>query len=195
MASGFHQEGQFFEDVIAWRSVWFAGRLGGGKTLAAVAVAKWLLDHDLADGVWTNFPCRLPASKGLLRCVFIIDEAWQFLDARVWMTNAQNLYGAWARHMGSFWLFPSIFPPDNRVRLVTVKRTLELIVTPMPMWWYEYKTLSDDKGGFMLQPDQIWSYYMSGIPTTDGGVKVAVQRFMKERGIELVHDQSASSER
>jgi hypothetical protein len=188
MASGFQGESQFFEDVVAWRSVWFKGRLGGGKTLAAVAVAKWLIDAKLADGVWTNFPCRLPASKSLFRTVFIVDEAWQFLDSRTWMTNAQNLYGAWARHMGSFWLFPSIFPPDNRVRLVTVERSLQLIVSPWPLWWYKYETLSGDSGGFRLRPDHVWPWYMSGIPETDGGVKAAVETFIKARGIGLVHN-------
>ena len=182
---------QFLENIVAWRSAWIGGRLGGGKTLLAIAIADWLIQKKLVDGAWTNFPCGLPAAKTIRRCVFILDESWQFIDSRL-SRNMQSVYGAWARKLGSFWLFPSIYPPDNRVRCVTVARTTELLLSPKPMWIYDYHTLSTDKRGnpdvnsFVLLPQRYFGMYdTTWIPWDDGGISRAINDMIREHGIKL----------
>lgn len=189
---------EFLENIVAWRSAWIAGRLGGGKTLLAVAIAKWLIDHKLAQGAWTNFPCSLPRADSIANCVFILDESWQFIDARL-SRSMYTLYGAWARKIGSFWLFPSIYPPDVRVRSVTVARALELIISPIPAWLYDYTTLATDRKGqpekhsFLLLPEPYFGLYdTTWIPTDDAGISAAIRKLVTDNQIHLVGSRRAA---
>lgn len=179
--------GDFLEAVCAWRTCWIGGRLGGGKTLLAVAIADWLLENKMVDGVWANFPTTLPANSTLWKNAFLLDESWQFLDSRV-SHNTYTLYGAWARKQASFWLFPSIFPPDNRVRMVSVTRVWQLLITPTPIWCYRWTAYGGDGGHFLLLPAKHFAQFESGwIPINDAGIQRAVMQFVLAEQIDTVH--------
>ena len=49
----------------------------------------------------------------------IFDEAWTTVDARDSLVNDRS-YGAYARKIESYWLFPSVHPVDKRLRPLIV---------------------------------------------------------------------------
>lgn len=163
----------FFETLVFVWSCWMRGRLGGGKTLLAVAVAGELVKRGVCKGVMANFPVRLPRPKSgmLYDCAVIIDEMWQVADARDYQSNERR-FGGFARKIRSFWLYPSVFPPDVRLRAFFAERVIQLPFLPGSPWVYRWQFdlgYAEQGGRFLLvNPQQYFGTYPSDwIPDED----------------------------
>lgn len=196
---------EFLLNLSMFRVCWLRGRVGGGKTLLACVLAEHFLTAGLVDGVVANFPTVYPTSivadDGLLfnRAV-IFDESWELLDSRTSLTNPRE-YGAYSRKMGTYWLFPSVYPIDKRLRAVIVWRAS--VSTVLPIWIYRWELGLDydeqDGGWFALwRPERYFGRYDTAfIPFDDGGISerfgdtVAALTGGKRTGVKSVDYQSA----
>lgn len=173
MAVHFINGAGFIENVVAFRQLWLGGRLGSGKTLTCVALAKWLYEENLVDGVFANFPIDsdyIPIRKCVRRSAVILDEGWSFADAR----NSQKKfegYGAFARKLDSFWLSPSVFRVDKRMAQLQARRILDLWV--LDAWLFQWHDIEGYKGHFLLRNYQecYGRYDHKFIPFDDGGIR------------------------
>jgi hypothetical protein len=125
----------FMNQVLLYRHVWIKGRLRGGKSLLAVAIARELCRRGITQGVIANIPHGLPRHPwDELRpgggpddywlaygCCFIYDEPWLKLDNRTSMTNDRT-YGAFIGKIGAVMLYPSVHPIDKRYSYLSVQR-------------------------------------------------------------------------
>jgi len=128
----------FFAQLAIFRLLWIRGRLGGGKTLLSFAIAQEMLKRGIVDGVISNVPHALPLPEWrelmpdgrhrLIRgsCI-VFDEAWTVLDNRTSMANDRS-YGAFARKLETYWLFPSVIPIDKRVSYLSCERSMRLSI-------------------------------------------------------------------
>jgi len=169
----------FLMNVLFFRNVWLRGRLGGGKTLLAVALADYLINtsHDFCYCV-ANFPVRLPAppDRTLFDTVVIFDEAWAVIDSRDFQRNARE-YGAYARKFRSVWLYPSVHPPDVRVRTLYAERIFRFEYLPFGLWVYKWAVnlgyVSEDGYFALVRPEAYFSMYDTDfVPDADGGISV-----------------------
>ncbi|MCX7861325.1 MAG: hypothetical protein N2385_14635, partial [Chloroflexus sp.] len=179
--------GEFLANFLSWRTLWIGGRLGGGKTLLAVALADWLIKTHAARGLIANFPSALPPHPwrepaarhprrgGIRGAAIIFDEAWQLLDRRSYMSNDRS-YGAFARKLETFWLLPSVIPIDVRLSLLSCRREWQ-IATPLGnLWLYRWRLEAQPpaEGRFGLwRPERYYgSYDTKYIPVDDGDIKL-----------------------
>jgi hypothetical protein len=118
------------------KMVWFCGRLGGGKTLAAVLLADHLFNNGMTTGTICNFPTDLDLpdwrTNLLRRCSYILDEAHLFVDSRRSMLNDKG-YGAMGRKLETIAFFPSVYPIDVRLRALQVQRVNRVSVPGLRM--------------------------------------------------------------
>lgn len=196
----FFHAADFIENVLLFRVCWFRGRLGGGKTSGCVALAYELMRMRVVDGCVSNFPTVLPPylrrdDGTLFDRVVIFDEAWQMLDSRRSLVNA-NEYGAFARKMNAYWLFPSVHPVDKRVRSVTVWRSATLFNDTV--WVYRWMLdldYTDDDGGWFLiiHPGEYFDMFDTRfVPLDDGGVLQRYQRTLFEMTGQVVRSDEAA---
>jgi hypothetical protein len=180
--------GEFLINFLSWRTLWIAGRLGGGKTLLAIALADWLIKNRHSTGLIANFPHALPMHdwrpahgdglrRGIRGATIIFDEAWQLLDSRTAIANDRS-YGAYARKLETFWIFPSVIPIDKRLSLLRVRRDW-IIATPAGgLWVYRWLLVTGDGepagGRFALwRPEAYYGMYDTKyIPTDDADIKL-----------------------
>lgn len=172
---------RFLSMLLLFRFVWIRGFLGAGKTLLSVALAHELMQRAVVRGVVSNLPTVLPPwigeDDGTLydRCI-IFDEAWTQLDARNSFVNNTRDYGAYARKFRSFWMFPSVFQVDKRMRPLIVERAFRLPAFDLWVyrWFVETDYQSDDsmKGWFALKnPGRYFGMYDTAyVPVDDGGI-------------------------
>lgn len=169
----------FINHLSLYRVCTIMGRMGYGKTACAVAIAEIMLKEDLVDGVITNFPCVLPVSRdgkddGTLRNkVVIYDEAWTDLDSRTSMSNARE-YGAYARKLGVYWLFPTVISIDRRLRSCEVTPSHKNVFTKSTVWNCTIGNTERDKETykFTLNPERGFGLYSTSyIPVNDGGIR------------------------
>lgn len=169
---------QLLEYITLFRVVWIGGRLGFGKTALSVYLMNSLIKMGFIDGVVSNFPTVIPVhwnkDDGMLHGRGIIyDEAWADLDSRSSMTNERS-YSAYARKMGTVWIFPSVHPIDKRLRAVTIKPMYRSRFTGRVVWQY---VISDDEknpttGKFSVDLKTVYGMYATSyIPVGDCGIK------------------------
>lgn len=168
----------FLENFLAFRMVHVGGRLGSGKTLLAVALAKWLFEQDLVAGVFANFPIDadyIPLRREVRSSAVILDESWSFADSR--HSSAKFMgYGAYARKLDCYWLSPSIFAPDKRMAPVRARREFDLYL--FDSWLYRWQNVEGDKSWFILRNYQnLFGRFDSRyIPLDDGGILESLRR-------------------
>jgi hypothetical protein len=169
----------FFELLLAYRTLWIRGRLGGGKTLLAFAIA----DHLLKLGTFVNVASNVPHDydrpvASIRRSVVVLDEAHQVLDSRAYGKNDKS-YGAYARKTDCIWLFPSVFPIDVRQRSLFVERVWALGDL---LWIYkgglELGYAAGEQFSFWLwRPSLYYGKYATRfIPAGDAGILELWQR-------------------
>ena len=168
---------EFIENFIAWRLLALEGRLGGGKTLLSVALAKWLYDHKKVRGVYANFPIDpdyIPAVASCLNTVVILDEGWSFADARQ-SANQYKGYGAMFRKLGSYLISPSVYAVDRRMRPVSAERQVDLWV--IDSWLYLWRDVRNAKGHFLFRGYQSLfnKYDHRFIPSDDAGILITMK--------------------
>lgn len=161
------------------RIVFIRGRLGGGKTLLAVAIADWMLRDGLVTRVWTNFPCRLSSYvEDLIDTVAILDEAWQWLDYRVVKQNRSHAYAAFLRKANAYLVMASARAVVRELMDLTVYRFLDLTHLGIPVWWYRARWVLDEKNGdveycnfFLVNPQKYFNLYPTRyVPVSDGHI-------------------------
>ena len=174
---------EFLYNLLAYRVCWIRGRLGGGKTLLAVAIAQELMRRGYARGVISNFPTCLPShdwrrqlddgtAAGVRGSVVIFDEAGLFLDRRSFMKNDRAV-GALLRKLDCVLLLPSVTPPDSRLSYFSVQRVVANAVTGT--WTYRWALAipgaPPEVGEFRLTtPQRLFGTYDTRyIPVDDGG--------------------------
>lgn len=122
---------RFLSDLLLARSAWIGGLQGGGKTLAAIAIADELYRRRMVKGVVANFEHDLPLPDWRETMMYetcaIIDEAHLLIDSRTASSNDKRI-GAFARKTGVVWLYPSVYPVDVRQRVLKVFRTGRLMI-------------------------------------------------------------------
>lgn len=165
------------------RIVHIRGRLGGGKTLLAVAIADWMLREGIVDQVWANFPCQLVRPvRTLHNTCIILDEAWQWLDWRVTHKNESHSYAAFLRKINAFLLLPSVRSLVGEVSDLKVYRFLDLTHIGIPVWVYRARWVLDKDDvettfAFLVNPHKYFDLYdTSFIPSDDGNIP----RLLKE---------------
>jgi hypothetical protein len=127
----------FFLQLALFRQCWIKGRLGGGKTLLAFALAWELVKRKVCKGVVSNVPNSLPLQPWrepmgdghrLIRGAAVVyDEAWVKLDNRTSVTNDRT-YGAFSRKLDVMILFPSVIPIDKRQSYLSCQRVFRFKV-------------------------------------------------------------------
>lgn len=165
MAKGSFDE--VFEYITMFRVCAIMGRVGFGKTGLAWILADKMLKAGLVKGVITNFPSVFPSSVGekddgtLLNRVVIFDEGWQELDARSWNTNDTDSYGGFARKFGMYWLFPSVFPVDKRLRAIEIRPLHRNPFTNSATWGWKVATGErvEPSGRFTVNNKEFWNMY------------------------------------
>ncbi|MBI5303768.1 MAG: hypothetical protein HY868_16655 [Chloroflexi bacterium] len=164
--------GDFIENFIIWRLLALEGRLGGGKTLLSVALARWLYEQGLVRGVFANFPIDedfIPYVPSCVNTVVILDEGWSFADARA-SAKGYRGYGAFFRKLGSYFISPSVYKVDRRMRPVSCARRLDLWL--FKLWLYDWLDVSNMKGWFLFRGYETLfnKYDHRFIPADDGGI-------------------------
>lgn len=173
----------FLEYLLLFRFVWVRGTLGSGKTLVSVAIMDHLFRLGMVKGVVSNFPTVFPPYVGrddgmVLDRGVIFDEAWTMLDARNSFVNDTKSYGAFARKFRSYWIFPSVFQVDKRMRTLIVQRsgTLPFQKGWVYRWWVDLDYDNDFpiEGWFVLwNPQRYFGMYDTGyVPVDDGGIEL-----------------------
>lgn len=158
---------EFLEYLTLFRVCAIMGRLGSGKTGLAVLLARWLIEQGYADGAITNFPTILPATLKdvddltLMDRVIVFDEGWQELDARSWSSNDTDSYGGFARKFNCYWLFPTVYPVDKRLRAITVRPHHENLITKRKVWTYTIDTGEPKPTGgqFSVRPRDFYGLF------------------------------------
>jgi len=171
---------EFLYNLLAYRILWIRGRLGGGKTLLAVALAQHLIERHGFRGVISNFPTALPQHpwremhpdgrpRGVRGAVCIWDEAGLFLDRRSFMTNDRGV-GALLRKLDSVLLLPSVTPPDLRLSYFSVARDIRIGESWRYVWQLAMPGMRAETGTFWLRPRSTYGMYDTRyIPVDDGG--------------------------
>lgn len=138
----------FLEYVRNMRMVWIAGRMGGGKTALAVALAEWLISRQLALRVVSNIEligfgpevARFDEAQvhACTDAVILMDEAWMELgdglskdSARTWIANL--------RHRRQYLLLPSVLDLMTACEKFIVERVWNGPAFGLPVWIYEYQ--------------------------------------------------------
>lgn len=164
--------GRFREYFTKFRKLSIEGELGSGKTLLSVAMARWLWKEGFVDGVFANFPIDptfVPIVHTCVRSCIILDEAWAFADSRS-SANQFEGYGAYVRKLKSFFIAPSIFKPDKRMRDMLAERTIDLWM--LDWWFYKWFDIREREGWFILaNPQSVYGFFDTEfIPVDDGGI-------------------------
>lgn len=171
----------FLAILTAYRSLWLAGRFGGGKTALATWLAGYLAAAGLVRRVHTNYPCAwsTPPAVPVRDAVCVIDESWLFVDS--W--RRVRGYAAFSRKLNTYLLLPSVFPPHHRLRFLSVQRALNGYSFGLPFWVYRWMLglgSVREKGYFAwLYPHRIFAEFDTAyIPADDGGILDALTATM-----------------
>jgi hypothetical protein len=152
----------FFRLVRNFRTCWFRGRYGCGKTALSVATALRMLDSGVSDCCVSNIPLafgeqQLPPVPW--RATILMDEGGLF-----WKTGrAFEMVAAFLRKQELIVLIPSITPPSLQFRTLYVRRVFSsAAMTGLNLWLYEW-TIAEageiTKGKFWWTFPKIFRYY------------------------------------
>lgn len=169
----------FLENFVSYRLCYIGGRLGGGKTSLAIALARYLYDRGLVDGIFTNVPVDpryIPVLNTVSRACVVLDEASLWASARG--SGLKDIgYGAFARKLESWWVCSSKNKVDKELRDITVRRKADLW---MFGWWlYAWMDEEGENSGWFIwtNPSCVFKRYRTGfIPADDGGILDILKR-------------------
>jgi len=165
------------EQLALFRSCWFSGRYGGGKTLAAVWTAVQLLNAGKVERIISNIPLNLPVVgvpmserdvRDSRNAAIIIDEAWVLLATGLWK-EARDWF-AFLRKRNQYLLLPSVLPLTGITRTFRCERRWAGSQLGFDIWLYswiiDYGELSvkgSQRGSFWLRsPSRIYHIYDHG---------------------------------
>lgn len=162
----------FLENFLAFRLLHLGGRLGSGKTLLAIALAKWLYDSGRVAGIFSNIPVDssyIPIRDTICNSAVVLDEGWSFADARNSSSKFSG-YGAYARKFDCYWISPSVFSVDKRMAQVRARRISD--VWAIDSWLYSWLNIENDKGYFLFTgyKELYGRYDHKAIPVDDAGI-------------------------
>lgn len=187
--ASFFMAEDFFSLVTFFHTVAFRGRPGAGKTYLAVLLAAWLKSRGLVDKVVSNFPVAFAESDvtKLDHTAIILDETWQFINTRKDVFG----YAAVIRHIHSYLLMPSVFPPHRLLTRFKVGRSQNLFAYGIPAWMYRWRLDMEDekeKGVFfVIHPERAFAVYDTEfIPPDDGGILDGLQATTKIHPVKYV---------
>lgn len=131
--------------VRQYRSVWFGGRMGGGKTSLAFKIAAWLVDNGYAKYVLSNIPCAfaddLPRiarnieDGQYLNTVIVADEGGIFMKR----SKDAAHFNAFMRKFNTYLLVPSVEPPSSALKKFQIMRLFSLSPAGIPLWIYRVR--------------------------------------------------------
>jgi hypothetical protein len=132
----------FMEYVKLYRSIWFSGRLGGGKTSLAVYVAKQLAKegYRIISNIHVEGAIRTPEPADFSGSVIILDEAADFLDAYEFRNELLASF-KYLRHFDLIVLLACTDKVHARLRKLIVERVFRfesLLPLPFPVWLYRF---------------------------------------------------------
>lgn len=194
----------FLEYTQLYRSVWFKGRLGGGKTSLAYWVARYF--HKNGYRFISNIPARdsirVPCPEDFNSAVVLLDEAADFLDAYEFRNELVASF-KYLRHFDLIFLFPCTDPIHRRLRKLVVERVFrfEALFPLPPIWLYRFwvgpamdwpgkKAIG---GYFLFLPSRVFGHYAS-VHGGRGVTTLAILEALK-RSIVLPSDNILMKER
>lgn len=160
----------------AFRTVWFCGRYGGGKTSGALWLADKLIRAGEARLIATNFELfkgrelhrydnfdAMMADESFSDCVMIYDESHMHLG-RFAKEERINAYTAYLRKRNLILLLPSVRKLHSEFRDFRIYRYWNGLVFGLPVWLYRYRVdigMKDaDEGRLVLWfPQRVFSWY------------------------------------
>lgn len=165
------------QQLNLFRSVWFSGRYGGGKTLAAVYTAVQLVNQGKVTKVISNIPLNLGVEsvqvdnktvQNTKDAAILIDEAWTVLATGMWK-EARDWF-AFLRKRNQYLLLPSVLPLTGITRTYRIERRWAGSQLGIDLWWYnwiiDYGELSvkgSERGRWLLRyPSRVYNLYDHG---------------------------------
>lgn len=168
--------------VKTFRTIWLAGRFGGGKTSLAVALALSLVRDGSCKFIASNVALTVgelvrkadaQEIRDVRDCAILLDEAWSVLgtgfdkNARDWL--------AYLRKRNQYLLMPSVLPLARCVRTLTVERRFNGLIFGLPVWAYRWRLSSgtgDEKGTYLWwRPKRIFGAFDTlGEPGDEWGI-------------------------
>ncbi len=188
----FIRGGSFYATFRAYHFVWLKGRVGGGKTSLAFALALMLLRDGLVNEIYSNIPsvARQPRRGDVPRdCAVIIDEGGLFLK---FSTDFEKI-AAFMRKQNIYIILPSFIPPNRLFSILAVQRTMNLKkiipVLPFQLWMYQYELVygaQRDEGKFMWpNPQSTWGLYdTTAMPSGDAGISNWIAAYSKKEAVD-----------
>lgn len=132
--------------ATTFRTVWFGGRYGGGKTSLAVWLALGLVEQRYASTIISNLPLALDGEQIIGReearsasdAVLILDEGWQELEVGSSNRSIKE-WLAFLRKQNQIVLLPSVLPLARQVSVFTVERRFNGYPFGLPIWVYRWR--------------------------------------------------------
>ncbi len=203
----------FLHLTTAYRSVWFRGAFGSGKTLMAFATAQWLCDHQGMRHMVSNIPCvwcdvtrevvlaehaiETGETAWTADTVFVLDEAGLFLR----FADAAHEYLQYLRKLNVVLLLPSFSSVSMKLRGFIVERYQSLAWLGVPLWVWRYRLESDEWQYFAVsQWQSVYGVYSTlAMPSDDAGLSVWLREVTNEvrskiRAAEVGHSARRSAE-
>jgi hypothetical protein len=136
--------------LTLFRTLWFAGRYGGGKTALAVYMAAQLVIERYATTIVSNLPLDLGVDgvtikrgdiSGIKDAVLLLDEGWQELEIGS-SAKAVKAWLAYLRKDNLHVLLPSVHALAREVSNYTIERKWNLLVFGLPYWVYQWRLIT-----------------------------------------------------
>jgi zona occludens toxin (predicted ATPase) len=174
--------------AILYRSVYFQGRYGSGKTALAVWLAVRLAEkyrYRIISNIEIKHPAVItsPSPGDFEHAVILLDEAADVLDAYEFKSELIR-YFKYLRHRDLIILLPSVDEVHKRLRKLIVERVFNMEqIVGLPLWIYQWwrgpKTSPPRSGGikgyFKWWVDsRVFGLYNS----THGGVGLTTERII-----------------
>lgn len=152
------------------------GRYGGGKTASAFrfgyemvkkGFARYLISN--VASVWNDNPDDIVMREGrYVDAVVILDEGGLFLKTG----RDADKFLAYLRKLNITLLMPSVDPPAQKLRKLSIQRTMNLHVLGLPLWVYttelNYGSQSEKVNWIWRRPKEIYGIYDTlGVPSDD----------------------------
>lgn len=142
----------FFEPtryITLFRTVWLAGRYGGGKTALGVHLALSLVEQGFAANIVSNLPLNIGPGEVIKRgdiadvtdAVLLMDEGWQELEIGSGQ-KAIKTWLAYLRKQNHYVLLPSVLSLAKEVAQFTIERRYNLLPIGLPYWVYRWRLIT-----------------------------------------------------